>query len=226
METEQAVTLNIEFHLRKRFPQLKVLTCQIRGVRVEKQNVELESFKEKVMRQVREQYDLESLRNLSTFRAYRDFFWRVGIDPTKNRPAAEALIRRVLSGRAIPNVNTLVDAYNLASIKTEIALAAFDADRLKGDFLMRFATEGEEFWGIGMEKPMLFQGGEIVISDGEKLVAVYPHRDADNTKISMKTKNVLLLVCGVPGIGEERLRKAKQVALEYITRFCNGEGRI
>ncbi len=225
METEQAVTFNIEFHLRKRFPQLKVLTCQIRGVRVEKQNVELESFKGKVMRQVREQYDLESLRNLSTFRAYRDFFWRVGIDPTKNRPAAEALIRRVLSGRAIPNINTLVDAYNLASIKTEIALAAFDADRLKGDFLMRFATEGEEFLGIGMEKPMLLQGGEIVISDGEKLVAVYPHRDADNTKISVKTKNVLLLVCGVPSIAEEQLRKAKQVALEYITRFCNGEGR-
>ncbi len=225
METERAVTLNIEFRLRKRFPQLEVLACQIRGVRVEKQNVELESFKEKVMRQAREQYNLESLRNLSTFRAYRDFFWRVGIDPTKNRPAAEALIRRILSGRVIPTINTLVDAYNLASIKTEIALAAFDADRVKGEFLMRFATEGEEFFGIGMEKPMLLQGREIVISDGEKLVAVYPHRDADNTKISMKTKNVLVLVCGVPSIGEERLQKAKKVALEYITRFCNGEGR-
>jgi len=214
------LALNIEFHLQKRFPELKVLNCQIRGVKVEKRNVELERFKEEVMKQVREKYDLESLRNLPTFRAYRDFFWRVGIDPTKNRPAAEALIRRVLGGKAIPNINTLVDAYNLASIKTEIALAAFDADMLKGDLLMRFATEGEEFLGIGMEKPMILQGGEIVISDGEKLVAVYPHRDADNTKITEKTKNVVLLVCGVRGIGEEILQEAAQVALEYITRFC------
>lgn len=214
------MALNIEFHLQKRFPELKVLNCQIRGVKVEKRNVELERFKEEVMKQVREKYDLESLRNLPTFRAYRDFFWRVGIDPTKNRPAAEALIRRVLGGKAIPNINTLVDAYNLASIKTEIALAAFDADMLKGDLLMRFATEGEEFLGIGMEKPMILQGGEIVISDGEKLVAVYPHRDADNTKITEKTKNVVLLVCGVRGIGEEILQEAAQVALEYITRFC------
>lgn len=228
MEMEQTltVTLNIEFQLQKRFPELKVLTCQISGVRVEKRNVELESFKEDVIKQVKEEYDPKSLRNLPTFRAYRDFFWRAGIDPTKNRPAAEALIRRVLGGKAIPNINTLVDAYNLASIKTEIALAAFDADKLKGDLLMRFAIGGEKFLGIGMNKPMVLQGGEIVVSDDEKLVAVYPHRDADNTKITMKTKNVLLLMCGVPGIREENLLEAAQVALEYITRFCDGEERI
>jgi len=226
MEQTLTVTLNIEFQLQKRFPELKVLTCQISGVRVEKRNVELESFKEDVIKQVKEEYDPKSLRNLPTFRAYRDFFWRAGIDPTKNRPAAEALIRRVLGGKAIPNINTLVDAYNLASIKTEIALAAFDADKLKGDLLMRFAIGGEKFLGIGMNKPMVLQGGEIVVSDDEKLVAVYPHRDADSTKITMKTKNVLLLVCGAPSIGEENLLEAAQVALEYITRFCDGEERI
>jgi len=220
------VSLSFDPQLQKRFPELKVLTCQIRGVRVEKQNVELERFKEEVTKQVRGQYDLESLRDLSTFRAYRDFFWRIGVDPTKNRPAAEALIRRILGEKAIPTINTLVDAYNLASIKTEIALAAFDADRLEGDLLMRLAMKGEEFFGIGMEKPMVLQGGEIVVSDGKKLVAVYPHRDADNTKITMKTKNVVLLVCGVPDIREETLQKAARVALEYITRFCDGEGKI
>ncbi|MDH5532692.1 MAG: hypothetical protein OEX99_04410, partial [Candidatus Bathyarchaeota archaeon] len=66
VEMEQPVSLNIEFHLQKSFPELKALTCQIMGVGVEKRKVELESFKEEVMKQVREQYDLESLRNLST----------------------------------------------------------------------------------------------------------------------------------------------------------------
>lgn len=206
-----------------RFPGLKVLTCDIEGVKVEKRGFELENFKEELMKQVREKYDLESLKNVSTFRAYRDFFWRVGIDPTKIRPAAEALIRRVLGGRPIPRINTLVDAYNLASIKTEIALAAFDADRLKGDLLMRFAEEGEEFVGIGMEKPMILQGGEIVVSDGEKLVAIYPYRDADSTKITEKTKNVTLLVCGVPGIEEKTLQDAMRVTLDYVVQYCNGE---
>ena len=220
------MNLKINVQLKTRFPDLTVLTCNIKGVNVEKQNFELEKLKEEIMKQVREKYDLDSIKNLPTFRAYRDFFWRAKIDPTKNRPAAEALIRRILGGRTIPRINTLVDAYNLASIKTEIALAAFDANKLTGDLLMRFAEKGEKFLGIGMEKPMLLQGGEIVVSDSEKLVAIYPYRDADSTKITEKTKNVMLLVCGVPGIGEETLQNAAQVALEYITRFCGGEGEI
>jgi DNA/RNA-binding domain of Phe-tRNA-synthetase-like protein len=219
------VNLRLDSQLENRFPELEVLTCKINGVRIERRNVELEKFEDEILKQVREQYSLESLKDGSNFRAYRDFFWKIGIDPTKIRPAAEALIRRTLGGKSIPSINTLVDAYNLASIKTEIALAAFDADKLKGELVMRFAETGEEFLGIGMKKPMLLNGGEIVVSDGEKLVAVYPHRDAEDTKITEKTKNVILLVCGVPSIREKALQNAAQVALEYILRFCNGEGR-
>ena len=217
------MSFKIGTQVKTRFPELTVLTCNIKDVKVEKRSIELEKFKNEIMEQVKEKYDLESLKNLSTFRAYRDFFWRVGIDPTKIRPAAEALIRRVLGGRSIPHINSLVDTYNLASIKTEIALATFDADKLKGDLLMRFAEKGEKFLGIGMEKPMLLQGGEIVVSDDEKLVAIYPYRDADSTKITEKTKNVTLLVCGVPGIEEKTLQDATRVTLNYVVRFCNGK---
>jgi len=220
------MNLRIDVQLKTRFSDLIVLKCNAKDVKVEKQNVELKKFRDEITEKVKKKYDLNSVKNLPKFRAYRDFFWRVGVDPTKNRPAAEALIRRVLGGRTIPSINTLVDAYNLASIKTEIALAAFDANKLKGDLLMRFAEKREKFLGIGMEKHMLLQGGEIVVSDSEKLVAIYPYRDADSTKITEKTKNVMLLVCGVPGIGEETLQRAAQVALEYITRFCGGEGKI
>jgi DNA/RNA-binding domain of Phe-tRNA-synthetase-like protein len=160
--------LRIDVQLKTRFSDLTVLTCNIKDVKVEKQNAELEKFKDEITEKAKEKYDLNSVRNLPNFRAYRDFFWRVGIDPTKNRPAAEALIRRILRGRTIPRINTLVDAYNLASIKTEIALAAFDANKLTGDLLMRFAEKKEKFLGIGMEKPMLLRGGEIVVSDSEK----------------------------------------------------------
>jgi len=220
------MTLKIDMRLKTRFPEIKVPVCEIRGVMVEKLSIKLEKSKEELIKQVRERFDLESLKDEPTLRAYRDFFWRVGMDPTKNRPAAEALIRRILQGKTIPRINTLVDSYNLASIKTEIALAAFDAEKLKGNLLMRFATEGEEFLGIGMEKPMHLQGIEIVVSDVEKLVAIYPHRDADGTKVTEETKNVLLLVCGVSGIGEETLLDAARVTIEYITKFCGGEARM
>ena len=218
--------LKIDSEVRAGYPGLDVLTCRLANVAVEKKNLELEKFKEELIKEVKGKYTLDSLKDAPTFRAYRDFFWRVGIDPTKTRPAAEALIRRILRDNPIPNINTIVDAYNLASIKTEIALAAFDIQELEGDLVMRFARRGENFLGIGMEKPIELEGGEVVISDDQKLVAIYPHRDADRSKVTEKTRNILLLVCGVPGITMDMLAQAATVAIEYITRFCGSEGKI
>lgn len=185
----------------------------------------LRKFVEQISEETRKQYNLESLKDVPVLRAYRDFFWKVGIDPTKVRPAAEALIRRILLGKPIPIINNLVDAYNLASIKTCIALAAFDRDLLKGELLMRPAGRGDRFMGIGMQEPKELAGGEIVVADDEKLVAIYPYRDAEQTKISSSTENVLLLICGVPGIRWDTLAEAGEVAIEYVTRFCGGEAR-
>jgi DNA/RNA-binding domain of Phe-tRNA-synthetase-like protein len=215
--------LNISADLRACFPGLRVLVVSIANVKVEKESVELRRFGEGIVEQVKEGYDLKSLKDVPIFRAYRDFFWSVGIDPTKNRPAAEALIRRILRGKPLPKINTLVDAYNLASIKTCVALAAFDSDKLRGNLVMRFAREGEKFLGIGMEKPAELRGSEVVIADEEKLIAIYPHRDSDQTKVTKDTENVLLLVCGVPGIEAGVLSNARQVAIDYITKFCGGK---
>jgi DNA/RNA-binding domain of Phe-tRNA-synthetase-like protein len=218
--------LKIALKLKTCFSDLNVLTLQIKDVHVQKRDPELENFKVEVMQQVRNDYSLDSVKDQPTSRAYRDFFWSMKIDPTKIRPAAEALIRRIIAGKTLPRINTLVDAYNLASIKSRIALATFDADKLEGDLVMRFAEEGEQFYGIGMDKPFILTGGEIVVSDEEKLVAIYPYRDADNTKVTEKTENVAILVCGVPGIPKRDLENASHVAVEYIKRFCSGEEEI
>jgi len=218
--------LETEPGLRERFAGLQVVVEYVDGVRVEESGAELQEFKESLCREVKRKYSLESLKDVSIFRTYRDFFWKVGIDPTKIRPAAEALVRRILADKPIPTINNVVDSYNLASIKTEVALAAFNRDELRGGLLMRTAESGERFHGIGMSEPMVLKGVEVVISDAEKLVAVYPYRDADRSKVSAGTKNLLILVCGVPGIHEETLKDAGKVALELVTKFCGGEGRL
>jgi DNA/RNA-binding domain of Phe-tRNA-synthetase-like protein len=94
--------VEISKSLKESLPDLNVLVFGIRGVRVERENPELEEFKKNLVEKIRERYDLETLKDQPILRAYRSFYWRVGIDPTKTRPAAEALIRRVLSGKPIP----------------------------------------------------------------------------------------------------------------------------
>jgi len=171
---------------------------------------------------VRGVFSLEKLTSQRLVRVYRDFYWRMGIDPTKIRPSSEALLRRVLQGKGFPRVNTLVDVYNVVSMTNVVPIAAFDADRVVDGLRMRYAREGEEFQGIGLETPLKLSGRELVIQDGEKLVAIYPYRDAEKTKVTKNTSNVLLMVCGVPGVELEHLLKAAEDLEKAVKRFCGG----
>lgn len=194
---------------------------EVRDIRVSEIDPRLEEFKEDVYAEVRRGFTLEGLKDEPVFRLYRNFFWRIGVDPTKVRPAAEALIRRVLGGRPIPRINTVVDAYNLASMTTCLALAAFDTNRLNGDIIIRFSNEGEEFLGIGMDKPVILTGREVVMTDASRLLAMYPHRDAEYSRITLQTNDLIIISCGVPGISVDRLREAADKTHNFINKFCS-----
>ena len=214
--------LEIDETLQDRFPGLAAQIIRFHDVSVKHENSELEEYKRDVYKDTQNKWEVEKLRDDPEFRAYRDFFWKLGIDPTKNRPAAEALIRRVLRDRPIPKINTWVDAYNLVSITTAVPIASFDSDLLEGNLLMREAKTGETFLGIAMDKPVVLSGGEAVIQDDKRLVAIYPYRDADYSKVSQDTKNVLMLMCGAPGITRTTLNASAKEAMTVLPRFYEG----
>lgn len=209
--------------LARKIPDLKVATLEIAVERIENTNLELEDLREAVTEEVRSKYLLESVKDVRIFRCYRDFFWRLGIDPTKVRPASEALIRRVLQGGSIPRINTAVDAINLASIQTEVVIDAFDTARICGETKIRFASEGERFLGIGMKHESIMTGSEIVISDALSPIAIYPHRDSERTGVTTQTREILTVMCGVPGIEDGRIISAARVVSSTMIRFCGGK---
>ena len=210
--------------LQSSFPGLRVVELKMEGLEVESSDPALESFKREVQERVRHRIaSLSEVKDRPIFRAYRDFFWRVGIDPTKVRPAGEALTRRILGGRDLPTVNTVVDAYNIASVESSVAIAAFDLGAIEEKSLvMRRAVKGEAFHGIGMVSLDTLTGVEVVVEDQEshRLVAVYPYRDSDDSKVTERTKGVLFMMCGVPGIDETTLESARDLTREYVSRFC------
>lgn len=185
---------------------------------------EVEGWKAQVSAEARRSgRSLESIKDEPVLHAYRDFYWKVGIDPTKTRPAAEAIARRVIGGREIPAINTLVDVYNTVSLKTSVAIAAFDLARLHAASLrLRRAQPAEEFLGIGMDRPISLNKGEVVAEDTEdhELVAVYPYRNAERSKVTESTTSVLLWMCGVPGIEDDDLERARDLCREFVSRFC------
>ncbi|MEM4703841.1 MAG: phenylalanine--tRNA ligase beta subunit-related protein [Candidatus Bathyarchaeia archaeon] len=205
-----------------RFSNLAVCIGAIHNVRIEKNNKQLHQLKETVYGEVKAKYDVETLKDNPIIRAYRDFYWQLNVDPTKTRPSGEALLRRVLHNSDIPNINTAVDAYNLASLKTIVPISGFDKDKIRPPLQVRFALN-DSFSGIGMSKPVLLEEKMLVMADANQVLCVYPYRDADATKITETTRNVLIAGYGVPEVAESILREAVETALNYIKRVAQGE---
>jgi DNA/RNA-binding domain of Phe-tRNA-synthetase-like protein len=204
------------------FPGICVAESDIRSVHITKESTRLEALKREIILEIRSRYSLEKVKDEPLFRAYRDFFWSVGVDPTKTRPASEALVRRILSGGKLPTINTAVDAYNLASARSGIPIAAFDANTLTGDLTMRFAKEGELFLGIGMVKPVVLQEKQVIVTDPDNIIAIYPYRDSDATKVTMDTMDIRILMCGVPRVERERVVEASEVCAGYLKEYAGG----
>ncbi len=175
-----------------------------------------------VEKEIRKNFSPENLRTHPVIRAYRDFYWRIGIDPTKTRPSAEALVRRVLRGKGLPKINNIVDAGNLASLKTFIPIGIYDLDRIKGGLKLRLSREGEIFKPIGGKEERLSEG-VIVLADEEKILHLFPHRDSRETMIIGSTRNILVIACGVPGVPYGLVRKAVRETRDYVIKFAGGE---
>jgi DNA/RNA-binding domain of Phe-tRNA-synthetase-like protein len=204
------------------FPGIGVAEGVVRSVHITATHPGLEEQKPIIARELQARYTLEQVRDDPVFRAYRDFFWSAGVDPTKTRPASEALVRRILAGKPLPRINTAVDAYNLASASSGVPLAAFDADLLHGDLSLRFARDGEQFLGIGMKAPVLLKENQVILTDADDIIAVYPYRDADATKVTADTTTIHIVACGVPKIERERVVGAYRTCARYLEEYAGG----
>ena len=205
-----------------KFPELAICTGVIRGVKVQSATPETEKLRNEIFEEARRNFVLETLKDNPIVRAYRDFFWSLDIDPTKIRPSGEALLRRILQGKNIPKISNVVDAYNLASLKTIIPLSGYDLDKLFPPLAIRFSKEDDVFQGIGMASPMRLERKMLLLTDQKRILCIYPYRDADATKITDETRNVLIVGYGAPKVEDERLREAVSTALELIRRVAGG----
>ena len=205
-----------------KFPNLAISIGLINGVCIEDNSQQLCLLKKTVYEEVNGQFEIDRLKENLTVRAYRDFYWKLDIDPTKTRPSGEALLRRVLRAEELPNISTAVDSYNLASMKTIVPISGFDSERTAPPFQVRFAKENETFIGIGMKTPILLKRNMLVLADKKQVLCIYPYRDCNDSKITLKTPNITLVGYGVPGVTSGQIKEAVEMALKFIREVAGG----
>jgi DNA/RNA-binding domain of Phe-tRNA-synthetase-like protein len=121
----------------------------------------------------------------------RSLYRRIGIDPTKNRPSSEALLRRVLKGNPLYLVNSIVDTCNFCSLKFLLSLGLYDVNKIKGSIKLRLGKEGEGYKGIRKEYVNVAERFAVVDDMGP---FGNPSADSARTMITEKTNSVLFVI--------------------------------
>ncbi len=169
----------------------------------------------------RKELTTESLKEIASIAATRRVYKACGKDPSRYRPASEALIRRILQGKGLYQLNTLVDLVNLASIAFGYSIGGFDADKFEGDTLtLGIGREGEPYEGIG--RGMINIQGLPVYRDAKGGVGT-PTSDNERTKISEQTSRLLVLINGYDG-NEQRVRQNAEYIQELLRKHCQSNG--
>lgn len=169
----------------------------------------------------RRELTTESLKELTSIAATRTIYKRCGKDPSRYRPASEALIRRVLQGKELYQIDTLVDLINLASMVYGYSIGGFDASKFVGDTLtLGIGREGEPYEGIG--RGMLNIAGLPVYRDAVGGVGT-PTSDNERTKITMLTRHLVVLINGYDG-NEKRVMENARFIQDLLRRYTRSDG--
>ena len=169
----------------------------------------------------RRELTTESLKELTSIAATRAVYKRCGKDPSRYRPASEALIRRMLQGKELYQIDTLVDLINLASIAYGYSIGGFDASKFEGDTLtLGVGREGEPYEGIG--RGMLNIAGLPVYRDSKGGVGT-PTSDNERTKITIDTRHLVVLINGYDG-NEQRVMENARFIQDLLRRYAGSDG--
>jgi DNA/RNA-binding domain of Phe-tRNA-synthetase-like protein len=147
----------------------------------------------------------------------RALFHALDIDPTKTRPSSEALLRRVLQGRGLPQVDAVVDVCNLCSLEHQLPLGLYDRDQVRGAARARLGRAGEGYEGIRKERVNV--SGRLVLADEAGPFGA-PTADSLRTAVTDATRHVLAVVYCPNDRADADLSGALESIAQRLTRYC------
>ena len=172
---------------------------------------EIETF----TNEYRKNNQIKDINKFSPILATRNAYKKLGKDPNRYRPSAEALRRRILKDVELYKINTLVDAINLISLKTGYSIGGFDASLIQGSLELGVGRKNEKFEAIA--RGFLNIEGLPVYRDSVGGIGT-PTSDEERTKINSNTNKLLMLLNAYSGNDglDEAIEYCKYVLEKYL----------
>jgi len=147
----------------------------------------------------------------------RSLFHRLGVDPTKTRPASEALLRRVLQGKGLPRIHPAVDVCNLASLEHQLPIGLYDRTHVKGAIFARLGRPGEGYEGI--RKGFVNLSGRPMLADDDGAFGA-PTSDSSRTQVTESTRALLGVIYCPAERPDQQLSLMLARVADLLARHC------
>ncbi len=174
--------------------------------------------------QVMRRCDGLSWGDIEALAAWRSAFRRFGVEPTRYRSAAEALLRRLVKTGSLPSINKLVDIGNLISIRYALPIAVIDRRRVHGTIEVRFADGGERFTNLGGEDGDPIVPGEVIFTDAAAAVIArrWCWRQSAESAAVFDTTEILVTIESQHAGGAQDVTQAVTDLIELLGRHAGG----
>lgn len=171
--------------------------------------------------------DSAAIRALPEVVAFRELLRSVGVNPKKLQPSLERLLLFAHKRGDLPAINSLVDAYNLVSVRRRCSLGAHDVDRFTSPVSLRILTGTETFTPLGVTSPEPVIAGEYAYVDAtDRVLCRLDVLQADFSKVTPQTTTALLIIEGTASHSPTALRGTFDDAIATITRYCGGTAEV
>lgn len=161
----------------------------------------------------------EQISTIPQIAAMRSAYKALGKDPSRYRGSAEALLRRVLSGKGLYQINSIVDVNNLVSLQSLNPAGTYDLDKINPPIKLRIGAAGESYKGIG--KDLINIESLPVFADAVGAFGS-PTSDSERAMVSLEAKKILMVVFSFTG--PEGLKRWVERAGELLRQYTSGEG--
>src|SRR5262249_33986373 len=141
----------------------------------------------------------------------------LGKDPARYRGSAEALLRRVIAGKGLPEINAVVDVINLISVESRLPVGLYDLDKVDGAIVFRAGRAGESYPGIGKFDLNLENLPVFADQTGPH---GSPTSDSERTMVTVETRRVIGVI--VAFHGSAGLERWTQRMIDLLQNHASG----
>ncbi len=156
---------------------------------------------------------------------WREAYRRFGSKPKKYQSSIENLVRRVRQGEPLRRINPIVDLYNTVSMRFLVPVGGEDLDAICGDIVLAVAGDDESPVRLLGEPEACAPGaGEIIYKDDVGAICRrWNWKEADRTKLTPETTNVILVIEALPPVPQSTVKDALDALATLIQSHCGGE---